>query len=699
MSCLGRGLDAHAAALEAGVTGLGALSLFAAPELSWSPVGEVPAAALEGTSPEAFRIQRLGVVAARDALGGVQPPGGGVVVVGTTTGSVLESEVEWQKARDCGGDALRSFRDHPMGETAFALASELGLDAECHTFATACSSSSNAIGYGALRIRHGAPWALVGGVDTLCRVTYAGFYALKLLSRGASKPFDVARSGVSIGEAAAFLRLEPLGAAMRRGAPILAVVAGWGCAVDAFHQTAPDPSGEGMMTAMASALADARLPPDEVAYVNAHGTATEANDRVESFAMRRLFGDRQPYISSTKGLTGHSLGAAGALEAVVSIAALRDGRAPATTGLEQLDPKCDVRQVPPGGVDLPGDSVLSNSFGFGGNNASLVLQRPSRARSLVTPLPPPRAFIHGLGVVAPGALGCDALLTRLGAPPRPDVVPEPVETGAKRRSRLTRLERMAVGAAREALGPHSVKGTALVVGTCYGRLAAAADFLEGTVQRGLEHGSPFAFYESVYHALAGHLGIELGLKGVGITTSARELTAESALRVAIDLLGAHGVERVLVVAADDATPALAGVLDASHPLRKGWAGLGAPAGAAALLLSRESAPLVISDCTLVRHPCFADALPTPSQTRALLDAKLGHRGRETLASSFFGEELGVQLQAVDDWQRFGLNPSGGLLRLVAAAVRLERHATATRAAVHGLALGGGQGLSVVEKTG
>lgn len=509
------------------------------------------------------RVIALARVAALEALGGVARHGRGLLVAGTTTGTIQESEQAYFAARGAGTDPLERMRRHPVGELAIALAAELDLDAECHTFVTACSSSSNAIGYGALRVAAGTPWALVGGVDTACLMTKAGFHALRLLASGPPRPFDVNRTGVALGEGAAFLLLESRAQALARGARIFGEVTGWGCAVDAFHQTAPDPKGLGAIAAMRAALEEDGAAVEDVGYINAHGTATPANDKVESLAVNALFGGSRPLISSTKGFTGHTLGAAGALEAGLTLAAFADRRVPPSKGLADPDPACDVNHVPPSGAPLASPLALSNSFGFGGNNATLALRangsRAARARAVARPF---RAFVHGLGFVAPGVIGCEAL-RRHGEGPYQGPVELP------RQGRLARLERMALHAAREALGGTSSEGVGLLVGTAYGRLDAAGDFLEGLATRGEAHGSPFAFYQSVYHSLAGELSIHLGMRGIGLTTSVREVSGESALRVAMDLLSARKVERVLVVGADDEpTPGAAALLLSSEPSRQ-----------------------------------------------------------------------------------------------------------------------------------
>jgi len=377
VSGLGLGTEVHLDALRTGRRGLRPLSLFSLPELPALHVGEVDEALVSGQHPS--RSIALALLAARQALAHQLLSGSGVVAVGTTTGGILESEQHYLRHRGQEGRADRELlTHHPAGAIADVLASELGLSGERHTFSTACSSSANAIGYGAACIRQGKPWALAGGVDSLCRLTYTGFHALKLLSSEPCRPFDVNRSGLSLGEGAAFVLLEDEERARSRGASVLARVAGWGCTADAHHMTAPHPEGLGALAAMKAALADAGVEASEIDYVNAHGTATLANDRAEGLAVRALFQSPGPLVSSTKGSTGHTLGAAGAMEAVFCVLALGAGFAPATAGLSKPDPLLSFRHVPPGGMVAPLRVALSNSFGFGGNNATLVFAGPTQ---------------------------------------------------------------------------------------------------------------------------------------------------------------------------------------------------------------------------------------------------------------------------------------------------------------------------------
>ncbi len=372
---LGRGAANHRLALRESRSALGPLTLFEAPGMPAVPVAEVSPGDLDA-GERLSRGEALALAAAKDALGSHRPFGPGVIAVGTTTGGIFESEQHYLRHRGAEGAEDRwLLRHHAAGTVADQLALQLGLSGERHTFSTACSSSAHAIGHAASCVAEGAPWALAGGVDALCRLTYGGFHALKLLSTGSCRPFDRDRQGLSLGEGAAFLLLEPLAKARERGATVLGQVLGWGCASDAYHPTSPHPEGRGAIAAIEAALADAGLGPGEVDYVNAHGTGTRANDQVEALALKAVFGTKLPKVSSTKGATGHTLGAAGAIEAALCLLCLEAGFAPGTVGLNTADATLGLALVEAGGVHGPLQVALSNSFGFGGNNAALVLAR------------------------------------------------------------------------------------------------------------------------------------------------------------------------------------------------------------------------------------------------------------------------------------------------------------------------------------
>ena len=264
---------------------------------------------------------------------------------------------------------------------------ELGTKGPLMSECTACAASNMAIGDAMDEIRVGrADVMFAGGTEApITEVGIAGFDAMRALSRRnedparASRPFDLERDGLVMGEAAAVLVLEELEHARARGATIHAELLGYGVSADALHMTEPDPTGESPARAMTMALADARIDPAEVGYVNAHATSTPLGDSAETRVIKLAFGDenaRKLAVSSTKGATGHCFGAAGAVEAVFSVLAVTDGVAPPTINYDVEDPTCDLDYVPNEARELPDLRVaVSNSFGFGGHNASIVLRR------------------------------------------------------------------------------------------------------------------------------------------------------------------------------------------------------------------------------------------------------------------------------------------------------------------------------------
>jgi 3-oxoacyl-[acyl-carrier-protein] synthase II len=217
--------------------------------------------------------------------------------------------------------------------------------------------------------------ALAGGADALTRICYMGFSALKLLDPGPCRPFDRARRGMSIGEGAAFVVLEEERRARARGARVYAELAGAGMTTDAYHVTAPQPDGEGMARAMRAALAQAGIAPAAVGYANAHGTATPQNDRIEARALRDVFGAGALLVSSTKSMIGHTMAAAGSLEAVATVLALAHDLVPPTANLEAPDPDVAFDCVAGVARDVRLDHAISNSFGFGGQNVTLLFRR------------------------------------------------------------------------------------------------------------------------------------------------------------------------------------------------------------------------------------------------------------------------------------------------------------------------------------
>jgi 3-oxoacyl-(acyl-carrier-protein) synthase len=243
---------------------------------------------------------------------------------------------------------------------------------------TACASGTDAVGLAYRTIASGsADLIIAGGVDAVCELSFSGFCALKVLTADKVRPFARNRTGLALGEGAAFLVLEPANAAARRGATVLGRIAGYASRSDAVHLTAPHRDGRGLAAAAAAALRGGGCHPDEIDYVNAHGTGTLYNDWMETKAIKSALGSRAPSvpISSIKGALGHAFGAAGAIEAAVCLLAMRDGIIPPTANLEDPDPECDLDFVPLRARSASVRTALSLSAGFGGQNAALLIRR------------------------------------------------------------------------------------------------------------------------------------------------------------------------------------------------------------------------------------------------------------------------------------------------------------------------------------
>ena len=265
------------------------------------------------------------------------------------------------------------------------LAIKFGFKGPNHTVISACASGTDAIGCAARTIQYGdADIMITGGSEaSITGLTISGFANIKALStrnnspESASRPFDLERDGFVLGEGAAALVLEEKEHAKKRNAPILGELAGYGATDDAYHITQPSEGGKGAIKAMGLAIQDASLNPDDINYINAHGTSTPFNDKTESAAISSLFGDHtsQLRISSTKSMIGHALGASGALEAVACVKAINENIVPPTINYEHIDPDCTLNYVPNNAEKTQINAAMSNSFGFGGHNAVIVFKK------------------------------------------------------------------------------------------------------------------------------------------------------------------------------------------------------------------------------------------------------------------------------------------------------------------------------------
>lgn len=386
INALGTGLEAFASALSEGRCGIGKVSLF-------DPAGyrSAWAAQVDGLAPPAWlpravarrasRSDLLALIASREALAqaGLQGDASQLgLVMGATTGGMREGETYFeQHVRGATPHSMAALAATPASVSVAVLAHVFGCVGPRLTVSTACSSGGNALGIGADWIRSGRVAAvLCGGTDSLCRMTFSGFNALQAIDTVPCRPFDRRRAGLSLGEASAMFVLEDAEHAARRGATVLAEFAGYGISADAHHITQPRPDGAGALLAMQRALEDSGVRAAEIDYVNAHGTGTPLNDVIETRALKALFEERAHLVpvSSTKSMIGHCLAAAGAAEALACVVALQRQFVPPTLNLEEPDPECDLDYVPHRSRPRALRTVISNSYGFGGNNTSVILR-------------------------------------------------------------------------------------------------------------------------------------------------------------------------------------------------------------------------------------------------------------------------------------------------------------------------------------
>ncbi|HEX4954917.1 MAG TPA: beta-ketoacyl-[acyl-carrier-protein] synthase family protein [Thermoanaerobaculia bacterium] len=330
------------------------------------------------------RASQLGAAAARLALSdaGLDPealdPARAGVAMGTTSGEPQEVERldDALVAEDLAQAGHGFVRRYPCHLIAAHVAAEVGFAGVNAMIPTACAAGNYALAYAydAL-VNDRAELMLAGGADCFSRITYTGFARLGAIAPDVCRPFDKNRQGMIPGEGAAVLVLEPLDRALARGVEPIAEVAGYGLSCDAHHMTAAHPEGEGAARAMERALRMAGLAPEDVSYVSAHGTGTPTNDRLESIAVKRVFGERSPRVpmSSIKSMLGHTMGAASAIEAAVCALAVAEDRVPPTIHFEEPDPECDVDCVPNEAREMPVAVAMNNAYAFGGNNASTVM--------------------------------------------------------------------------------------------------------------------------------------------------------------------------------------------------------------------------------------------------------------------------------------------------------------------------------------
>jgi 3-oxoacyl-[acyl-carrier-protein] synthase II len=379
VSPFGAGVKAYWDGIRSGSCAIRPVTLIETEGLRCRIAAEVPGP-LAGSARRS-RADRLALGAAREALEdagfGTQERREAALVVGAVGGGMLEGEA-WYWTRRSGSTAgdRRPLRSILPSSHAAVVGHALGLGGPRQTVVAACSSGAAAIAVAADLVADGVvPVALAGGADALTRICFMGFNALKLLDAAPCRPFDRDRRGMSIGEGAAFVVLEDAAHARGRAARAYAELAGAGMTSDGFHVTSPQPDGEGMARAMRAALHAAGVHAPAVGYANAHGTATLQNDRIEARALRSIFGEGGLLVSSTKSMIGHAMAAAGSLEAIATILALAHETVPPTANLTSPDPEVPFDCVPGTAREASLEYAISNSFGFGGQNVTLLFRR------------------------------------------------------------------------------------------------------------------------------------------------------------------------------------------------------------------------------------------------------------------------------------------------------------------------------------
>ncbi|MFD7844095.1 beta-ketoacyl synthase N-terminal-like domain-containing protein [Nocardia sp. NPDC059764] len=452
-----------------------------------------------------------------------------------------------------------------------ALSAAFGLKGPVLSVNTACASSAHALAHAVEQIRAGrADAMLVGGSDALSEMAYYGFNSVESLSSRPARPYSRDRDGLSLGAGAGMMVLTSADVALAAGAPIVAEVLGYGMSADGYHATAPHPQGAGAARAIRAAIGTAGLTPADVPYINGHGTGTPKNDSAESNAVRAALGDaaQDVVLSSTKSMIGHLLGAAGAVEAIVTILGLRDEMIPPTAGFAETDPACGLDPAPNQARALPMRVAASNNFAFAGANACVVYGRPAETHGEPTPGAADEVVVTGIGVLIGEAADAEQLwaawragagvaeshnglrVMRVGTDPGAAIP-------AKARRRMDRLGQLAVATSAQALtaaGLTADESVGVVLGTGVGPMSSISRFFEPTVLGGPLQGNPAIFPNTVFNAAAGQVAMALGAKGPTSTLTSGHAAGAAALGTAFDLLRAGRADAVLCTGADELSP-------------------------------------------------------------------------------------------------------------------------------------------------
>jgi len=581
--------------LVSGVCAFRPVTLFETTDQRSSVAAEIPGLSVADVAPAAdvatwSRTDAMAVIAAREAMAQarlVSPRDEIDLTVGGTTGGMFETErLLAEMHRDSSRrEPLTLMLSHPLSATSDRMQATLGPFRRVRTICSACSGGANAILVAAAWIRSGrSSRVLAGGADGLCRLTFTGFNALGAVTVDVCRPFDRRRTGLGLGEGAAFLVLESEVSARERGAVPIAELAGWGVGAEAHHITNPEKGGDTAARLVNQALERAGISARELDYVNAHGTGTPLNDAMEAAALRKALGSeiRRIPVSSSKGQIGHTLGAAGAVEAAITVLAVARGEIPPTGGLEDPDPECDLVHVMGKGRPAEVKAAISNSFGFGGTDTVLLFSRPGLFRETQGPRSPRQVLVTGAATFGP--LGLATSQQSLGYIEAGDAPgSEPLAFDAKahfdlakarRMDRPARLLTMAMQAAlaeanREST-PHSEIGA--VAGSAYGSVDSSAEFIQRIYEKGARLASPIIFPNLVPSSPVGHASIYLGIRGPVVATADLGVTGEAAFALACELIEAGEAPAMLAGSVEERNVITARVLGPVCSGSAGWTG-------------------------------------------------------------------------------------------------------------------------------
>jgi 3-oxoacyl-[acyl-carrier-protein] synthase II len=618
VTSLGVGVEATWSRLVGGERAIRPVSLF---DVGGQRVGV--AAQVEGawgTKQGWSRASAMALAAAKEAMAAARldPRRARVgLVVGGTTGGMFETEQLLARlhAEPLRREVLVGMLSHPLTATGDRLAEQIGPFARVRTLASACSSGANALVVAAGWLLAGEVDAVVAGAsDGLCRLTLSGFNALCAIDPEPCRPFDRRRRGTSLGEGAGFLVLEGDASARARGASPIARLAGWALGAEAHHITNPAPDGAVVASLVERAIGSAGLSAADVDYVNAHGTGTPLNDSMEAAALARALGPHVARIpvSSTKAQIGHTLGAAGAVEAVITALVVARRTLVPTAGLDDPDPALGLVHVPHVGREVPHvRAALSNAFGFGGMDTVLVFTEP-RPRPSGPAVPPasgtadasprgsernrqsqvrPNPIITGVAAFGPwGLFGLDECATLVERRFEPGDAPDPdAHLEATKARRLDRSARLGAAAVQRALAEAGapVAGTGVVLGSAFGNVDGSAAFMHRIFERGPRSASPAEFPNLVPSSPVGHTSIYLGLRGPSFATADLATSGESAFVQAVQLVAAGEAARVVGGAVEPRSDIVQRVLAALFAHAASQAGAARSDVAAAIVIEAE----------------------------------------------------------------------------------------------------------------